>query len=88
MRALWTIVILLLGPVAGAIGGRKLREAPARRVLYISNALNLLVLGAITAAVDVTHGHRAITLFVVAPNTRSVAIWSRPLQCWRSQSWR
>jgi membrane protease YdiL (CAAX protease family) len=75
MRGLWTIVILLLGPVAGAVGGRKLREAPPRQVIYMSNALNLVVLGAITAAVDLTHGHRAISLFISAPSVRSLAIW-------------
>jgi len=75
MRTFWTIAILLLGPVAGAIGGRKLRKAPPRQVIYMSNALNLVVLGAITAAVDLTHGHRAISLFISAPSMRSLAIW-------------
>ena len=42
MHALWTAVILLLGPVAGANGGRKLRKAPSRQVIYVSNALNLV----------------------------------------------
>jgi membrane protease YdiL (CAAX protease family) len=76
MRALWTIVILLLGPVAGAIGGRKLGKVPPRRMLYLSNALNLIVLGAITAAVDITHGRAAFGLLVCATDIRTLWIWS------------
>jgi membrane protease YdiL (CAAX protease family) len=76
MRALWTIVILLLGPVAGAIGGRKLSGVPSRRLIYVSNGLNLIVLGAITAAVDITHGRAALGLLVSATDVRRISIWS------------
>ncbi len=76
MRAVWTIFILVLGPVAGAIGGRKLSGIPSRRLIYLSNALNLIVLGAITAAVDITHGRAALGLLVLATDVRRVSIWS------------
>jgi membrane protease YdiL (CAAX protease family) len=76
MRTLWTIAILLLGPVAGAIGGRKLSRVLPRRMLYLSNALNLIVLGAITAAVDITHGRAALELLVFAADVRTLCIWS------------
>jgi len=71
MRAFWTIVVLFLGPIAGALSGSKVRAIPSRRVIYVSNALNLVVLGAITAAVDLTHGRKAFDLLanLAAPAT-------------------
>jgi membrane protease YdiL (CAAX protease family) len=76
MRALWTIAILLLGPIAGAVGRRKLSKAPARELIYVSNALNLVVLGAITAAVDATHGRAALNLLLSALPAGALVIWS------------
>jgi membrane protease YdiL (CAAX protease family) len=76
MRAVWTIFILVLGPVTGAIGGRKLSRIPPRRLIYVSNALNLVVLTAITAAVDITHGRAALGLLVSATDVRTLCIWS------------
>jgi membrane protease YdiL (CAAX protease family) len=76
MRALWTIVVLLLGPIAGALSGRKVRAIPSRRVIYVSNALNLVVLGAITAAVDLTHGRKAFDLLANLTRPTTLVICS------------
>jgi membrane protease YdiL (CAAX protease family) len=76
MRAVWTIFILVLGPVAGVIGGRKLSGVPSRKLIYASNGLNLIVFGAITAAVDITHGRAALRLLVSATDVRMLCIWS------------
>ena len=76
MRALWTIAILLLGPVAGGIGGRKLSGVSSRRLIYVSDGLNLIVLGAITAAVDITPGRAALGLLMSATDVRRISIWS------------
>ena len=76
MRVLWTIVILLLGPIAGFFGGRKLRQVPPRKLIYVSNAINLVVLAAITAAIDLTHGRKAFSLLVSVGALRPLAMWS------------
>jgi len=60
---IWAGLILLLGPIAGLAGSRKLRTAtPRRKVIYLSNAANLIVLGSVTAAIDLTCGHKALGL--------------------------
>src|SRR5215471_7975098 len=76
MGALWTIAILLLGPIAGAVSGRKLRSVPSRKLSYVSNAINLVVLAAITAAVDFTHGGRAFDLLRGPVALPTLVIWS------------
>lgn len=69
-------MILLLGPVAGVIGGRKLQTVSSRKTIYVGNALNLVVLGAITAAIDITHGRRAIDLVAGSRSSRDLLMWS------------
>ena len=74
---IWAGLILLLGPIAGLAGGRKLRTvAPQRKIIYFSNAANLIVLGGITAAIDLADGHEALVLITVGSSPRVVLIWS------------
>ena len=74
---IWAGLILLLGPIAGLAGSRKLRTAtPRRKVIYLSNAANLIVLGSVTAAIDLTCGHKALGLITLGSSPRVVLIWS------------
>jgi hypothetical protein len=62
VRALWTVLIILLGPAAGFAGRRKLDVPRSRKLIYFSNAVNLLLLAGITMAIDYAHGHTALRL--------------------------
>ena len=74
---LWAVVILLLGPIVGLASRRKFQgAAPRRRVLYLSNAANLLVLGGITATIDFTHGRKALGLMTSGVSARAILTWS------------
>jgi membrane protease YdiL (CAAX protease family) len=74
---IWASLVLLLGPVAGVAGRRKLAtEVPARRTIYVANVANLLLLGILTLIVDLTSGRTAVkTLVHWAPAGR-IATWS------------
>jgi membrane protease YdiL (CAAX protease family) len=75
VRALWTILVLLMGPLAGFIGGRRLRPVKSRSIIYISNAINLVVLAGITAAIDFTHGRRALDLIPGIWSPSIIPLW-------------
>jgi hypothetical protein len=77
LSGIWASLILVLGPIAGLAGGRKLRAAtPPRKIIYLSNAANLIVLGSVTAAIDLTCGHKALGLITLGSSPRVVLIWS------------
>jgi membrane protease YdiL (CAAX protease family) len=74
---IWAGVILLLGPIAGFAGRRKLRTAtPQRKAIYFSNAANLIVLGIVTGAVDLSSGSKALGLISGGNSPRAVLTWS------------
>jgi membrane protease YdiL (CAAX protease family) len=66
----WAIVVLLAAPLAGILARRPLAGGDRpRTVIYIGSAINLIVVGAITAAIDRWHNCqalRALTLFLPA----------------------
>jgi hypothetical protein len=71
LSGIWASLILVLGPIAGLAGGRKLRAAtPPRKIIYLSNAANLIVLGSVTAAIDLTCGHKALGLITLGSSPR------------------
>jgi hypothetical protein len=52
----WAIVVLVAAPVAGILARRPLSGSDRpRTVIYIGSAINLVVIGAITAAIDRWH---------------------------------
>jgi membrane protease YdiL (CAAX protease family) len=75
VRAFWTVLILLLGPVAGFAGGRKLRVVSSRKLIYVSNAINLAFVTGITAAIDYTHGQTALRLLARVRPERMIRAW-------------
>src|ERR1700681_1831990 len=77
LPALWAVLILALGPVAGIVGGRKLHaQTPPRKTLYISNAANLVLLAVITAAIDLTNGREGFGVLTNAVPSRTALGWS------------
>jgi membrane protease YdiL (CAAX protease family) len=73
----WAIVVLLAAPLAGILARRPLadRNRP-RSVIYLGSAINLIVIGSITAAIDLWHNREALhalTLFLAA---RPLVVWS------------
>ena len=78
--AIWVALILALGPIAGILGGRKLRtQMPPRKVIYASNAANLVLLAAITGIIDFTHGRVALAALTSSVPLGTIAIWSAGL---------
>jgi len=74
---IWAGLILLLGPIAGLAGSRKLRTAtPPRKIIYLSNAANLIVLGIITGAIDLSNGGKALGLIRAGNSPGVVLTWS------------
>src|SRR5215470_10142826 len=74
---IWADLILLLGPIAGLAGGRKLRTAtPPRRIIYLGNAANLIVLGIVTGAIDLSNGGKALGLVRAGNSPAVVLTWS------------
>jgi membrane protease YdiL (CAAX protease family) len=74
---IWAGLILLLGPVAGLAGSRKLRTAmPPRKIIYLSNAANLIVLGIVTGTIDLSNGGKALGLIRAGNSPGVVLIWS------------
>ena len=84
----WLLVIMILGPVAGVLGARRVAiSMPPRKAIYLANAANLFVLGAITAGIDLWRGAPALALFgtplsggrlagwIVATALGALAIW-------------
>jgi membrane protease YdiL (CAAX protease family) len=77
LSTLWAALILLLGPIAGIAGGRKLRTTqPRRKIVYFSNAANLILLGIITAVIDRSSGHKAVSLITLSSSPRVILLWS------------
>lgn len=73
----WLLVVLSLGPVAGVLGARRVAaQMPPRRLLYLTNAANLVVLGAITAAIDAWRGAPALALFAAPLSGVEIALWA------------
>jgi hypothetical protein len=74
---LWAALILLLGRLVGIIGGQKVRSAmPPQKIVYLSNAVNLLVIGSITAVIDLSRGHKAFGLLTLDHSARAILISS------------
>jgi membrane protease YdiL (CAAX protease family) len=74
---LWAALILLLGPLVGVVGGQKVRSAmPRRKIVYLSNAVNLLVIGSITVVIDLSRGHSAFGLLALDYSARAILICS------------
>src|SRR5947207_6534982 len=74
---IWASLILLLGPIAGLAGSRKLQTAtPSRKVIYLSNAANLIVLGIVTGAIDLSNGGKALGLIRAGNSPGVVLTWS------------
>jgi membrane protease YdiL (CAAX protease family) len=73
----WAIVVLVAAPLAGILARRPLSGSDRpRTVIYVSSAVNLVVIGAITAAIDRWHNGEALdALTLVLPAWRFVA-WS------------
>jgi hypothetical protein len=73
----FAIVVLLAAPFAGILARRPLADSKRpRSVIYLGSAINLIVVGAITAAIDLWHNRealRALTLFLPA---RHFMAWS------------
>ncbi len=65
----WAIVVLVAAPVAGILTRRPLSGSDRpRAVIYIGSAINLVVIGAITAAIDRWHNSEALdALTLVLP---------------------
>jgi membrane protease YdiL (CAAX protease family) len=73
----WAIVVLLAAPLAGILARRPLADSKRpRSVIYLGSAINLIVVGAITAAIDLWHNREALhalTLFLPAWH---LVVWS------------
>jgi len=77
VSSIFAILVLAAAPVAGILARRPLADSNRpRTVIYIGSAINLIVLGVITAAIDHWHDRKALdalTLFL--PKWQFVA-WS------------
>lgn len=69
--------MLLAAPVAGILARRPLaaNDRP-RRVIYIGSAINLIVIGAVTAAIDVWHNSEAIATLTLFLPAWHFLVWS------------
>jgi membrane protease YdiL (CAAX protease family) len=77
LPTVWLLLVMVLGPIAGIAGGRKVRtHMPPRKLIYLANAANLILIAAITWGIDRFDGSRALQLFDTSNPWSRVSTWS------------
>jgi membrane protease YdiL (CAAX protease family) len=73
----WAIVVLLAAPLAGILARRPLADSKRpRSVIYLGSAINLIVIGGITAAIDLWHNREALHALTVFLPAWPLVAWS------------
>ena len=82
VAASWAILLLVAAPISGILARRPLAASTKPRlVIYVGSAINLIVVGGITAAIDIWRNGRAVGALTFILPASHFAVWALSILC-------